>query len=582
LKLKKEKNMNTTRTVLVDDSGKTFVLEAKNNYSFGLTMETEKRKNILSELKEPEESAKIFLKILEKSKYVKYQIDNNKYIQINENFTIKSLIEKLIEMSNANNGEEQLIENKDFFRTSISNFTNILNSIILMNEKNSQSFIEYVYEDLELVNNSKVILSLLRGTIDSIIQNIDKKLTSRYELSLYSILSGFDVDRKGYYYDYDYLKKIVETYSSFVAKSEQERMYTRNYRSTSLQAISEELLFGNYNRLIEDQKLLDIVKKIMVEGNITNLEDIKEKLTNKALTNIIELLDGTIHITKNSLFILEIYRRKLTNIINKDILDDMKINFFSRLSNLPKWPSAYIEEIKSIIKDIFIDMNESEFERVFYTMDRYDSVFTKEQIFNFLFEENLDLVVNVVILKGTSKEYFKETARAKMIEPNFRYRSVFSDRHSHLLKDNIKDSIYLKLAIVLNIMRKTDVIYSESLITEAFKELFKALIPATKSERDKVTEMLSYLIHHDKYSDNFDSTNLNKIKIMFEQMSNSNLKNVTIERMIDKKDYETWEYSRGSRGRKMFGLDYVDILAIIQDLPLRNIFTATILKIQLN
>jgi hypothetical protein len=572
--------MNTTRPVLIDDSGKKFILEVTSSY-ISTKMENERSISTLSEFKNPDEVAKTFLKILEKSKYVKYQVDDNTYVQIDGNFTVKSLVEKLIEVSNISNGEE-LLKNKNFFRTSLTNFTNIVTNIILMNEKYSQSFIEYVYDDLQLINNNKAILSLLRGTIDIIIQNIDKKLISRYELSLYSILSGFDLDRKGYYYDYEYLKKLIKTYNFFITKSEQERMYSYSYRNTSLQTVSEELLFGNYNKLIEDQELFNMVSKYMIEGNITNLEDIKEKLTNKALTNIIESFRKNANITKNPLIILEIYRRKLNNIIDTEILNDIKSTFFQRLCNMPKWPSAYIEEIKSIIKDIFIDIDDSEFERVFSVIENYRDVFSKEQIFNFLFEENFDLVVNDKILRGKSREYFKELVRAKMVEPDFKYRNVFSDKHSYLLRDDIKDSIYLKLAIVINIMRKGDVVYSDSLMNEAFRELFKALIPATKSEREKVTEMLSYFIHHDKYSDNFDSTNLDKIKIMFEQMSNSNLKNVTIERMIDKKDYETWEYSRGSRGRKMFGLDYVDVLSVIQDLPLRNIFTATILKIQLN
>jgi hypothetical protein len=569
--------MSTIKPVLIDDSGKTFLLEVSNRNYYSIGMESEKDNNALKEFDDAENAAKTFLRILEKSKYVKYKIDENTYIQIDNDFTIKSLVEKLVEISNM----EMLLKSKTFFRTSISNFTKILINIILMNNKYNQSFIEYVYNDLQLVNNN-TILSLLKATINNIIEKIDQKLNKRYELSLYSILSGYDVERKGYYYDYDYLKKIIHVYLSFRKKCESEGVYSYSHRDTNLQNICEELLFGNYNKLIEDQELLDIVSRTIDERNISNLEDIREKITNKAFLNIIELLKKNSYITRNHLFVLEIYRRKLNSIVDINMINDIRLYFFGKLASLPKWPSEYINEIKLIIKDIFIDIDDSEFERMFSIIEKYSNVFTKEQIFKFLFEENFDLIVNDNLLKGKSREYFKEVIRVKIIGTDFKHRDVFSDKHSYLMRDNIKDSIYLKMNMAMNVMSNSGNLYSDDLISEIFRELFKAIIPATKSEREKVTEMISYFIHHDKYSDNFDNVNTNKIKIMLEQMSNSNLKNVTIERMIDKGNYETWIYSRGSRGRKMFGLDYVDVLNIIQGLPLRNIFAGTILKIQLN
>jgi len=566
--------MNIRKPKIIDNLGNITLLEVNKD-----RMESQKTTgNNITEIKNAPEAASLFLRVLQKSKFIKYQVDIDSYIEIAGDSTISEIIQKLIDISET---DRTLLQNEQFFKISLNNFKSIVINIILQNNKYSDDFINYFYENQNIIKND-ILLSVVRNTLPDILDKINTKISNRYDVSLYNSLLGLESERKNYYYDYSYLKKIVEL--SNLLNNEMIRVREYYFRNISLNIIYQEILFGNYTQLSEDKEFLKVIIESIVLNSVVNLEDMK-KLTNKAFLHIFTLCQAREDrsFTLNPIFYLELYRRKLEKDISTVSLATLKAFFFENLIGLPTWPYAYSDEIKLILKDIFVDMNFSEFERVFFYIQKYEEIFSKEQIYKYLFEDNFELIINDKLLGNKSREYFKEIVKTKTLyKDNFRYREIFSDRHSYLLKDDITDSIYLKMAMAINIMKK-DSTYNDSLISEVFRELFKALIPATKSEREKITEMISYLIHHDKYENNFDNINKNKIRIMFEEMSKSNLKNVTIERMIDKKDYyKTWEYSRGSKQRKMFGMDYTEVVKIIEGLELRNLFISTILKLQLN
>lgn len=297
-------------------------------------------------------------------------------------------------------------------------------------------------------------------------------------------------------------------------------------------------------------------------------------------------------------FILEAQRRGMLNLMNMHWVKAAMINMTRAV---PIWPKRYDEEIKAVFAAI------ADFREASFTADEMMRIIGNEFVRSGSDSEAWKLLSETIYEGAKSRG---ELAGISIVYFNEYYRFKYGSRYHRLGVDRFlsnRDSKYVRSGTIgsptgmffMMLSALADQSGGEALFSEAMISGFRGILTAKPSERKNFARILSATIHSDKF-DRYLARNLSEtgerigsdkvdssfVRTFFKALSESGLRNVVVEKIVDTPTsesvgYSAWKDMESVEDGLLFGYTPSEVADMIKDLSVRGIITSTILKMAL-
>jgi hypothetical protein len=321
-------------------------------------------------------------------------------------------------------------------------------------------------------------------------------------------------------------------------------------------------------------------------SSISNMYLIKS-LSDEQMLNISGILEkiygGTfIH------FYIEFFRRNL----HRGRKFDYKFlipQIMSIGSSMEAIPITYKKEIGDIIGSIILNSDNKNFINYFFIEALNFSNTHKielDEVVDVLFKENFEEMKSKgIVSSGMSYDYFKLLFRITRDKKKIS-KNLFEKDFKYLFQDEL-ESYSRKFAAILFYFEED--IKDERLAREVLKEGFLAIHRSQKAEKARFIRIISLIIHHNKFNKSEDGSSMfiseNHIVMFLDEMMKSNLKNMIVERIIDKPNYkgfsDDYYAEKRTNNNLLFGLDYAEATNVIKKVNYRGNLDSVLVKLML-
>jgi hypothetical protein len=531
---------------------------------------------------------KKILNIFDKSEYIliRNEFDTD-FIKIKKPNLIKDIIQDYYDFYSNDNISSLEIKNKNFNNL----HSKVINAIVEEYSSYRKEAVEKIFDltedkkfsDLHS-NFKKLATNIVKLEIDEIISFFKEKNM----IENFSLINNVPVITKVNNYNYDYLKRFFK----FEANEKENRAYGSQQNRDDLFDIVINFYFSEYiNQPIKYYNHSSFYSKYFSDINSI------QKLTNKDLDNVVKYLnENDKKIYNENYIILELIKRKKYNYIFETSMTN-KLTMLYNISKLDAFPFNYQKELDSFLENIFSNVNFNELNlalknlNIIYSLsmnrDKKERIAIKEEA---IYNISKVLKNNKLINLNNSEEYLFILIKNML---SYVEDQPFNDfLKGNEINDELNfESLNSKFAVFLTVLIGNDDL---DLFRESIKELLANISSNTAAKQRDFYARFNSVAHRKNFNLTEKQKEImkEKIKILFEEVSDSKLRDNSIEKMFEKTDFKFvsssssivhWLLKQDYDTNYIFGLENLDVYPIILESGnIRNIVTSIILKLQLS
>jgi hypothetical protein len=540
-------------------------------------------------------AAGIVFETLKTSKYVDFPI-NDTFIRINAGISPKEYLELIEDIENKEKYIQRSKEPTASDRLSIKMIRSIGDILKINLESNvsyRKKFMEYMKNELD-DNRIASIMPIIKNAVGEELAEISNLLMDDMRES-YAILNNLEYKC--------FSKDIDPDYVSWLFKVQ---INARYFSDNKVQMVKEYILLKKTDTMTDDS----IIK--FNENDGYNSPDIKNLSLLKTISNaeIATLYNRLMTISKgleftkyngfNMLLTLEMLKRGLDVVQSVSSRELTKLFINQKTVWLPSWMHHYEVELSKLGSLIVPNIEENDYVKVLKILTDLGSRVELSNSFKIFIGENKNLIATPKL----KFEYLEQFNFTSVNNVRILDNHIFFSKKDNVYEKSV-NSHESRFAMMMILMfgdtilgnqvdmgqspfklRKDEEGYSR----ETIRLGIEAISKLNGSRKDRLIDMLSIAMRLKKSNPDSEKLNPRMICEFVEEISNSSLRNATIEKIFGRFEdvIESLHYYEQHRVKEavdeslLFGISSYEFKEVIKDIDYREIINVSILKSILN